>query len=88
MDGLDVEISVLGPLVDVEQVTEIDVGRDGIAVDLDGVRGLLLPQVPVQFGWSREEFLDNVCRKADLPRDAWRRGASIQRFTAEVFSER
>jgi len=84
---LDIEISVLGPLVRVEQVTDIEVGRDGVAVDLDGCRGILLPQVPVQQGWDREEFLDNVCRKAELPADAWRRGASMQRFEADVFSE-
>ena len=87
VNGLDIEISVLGPLLDVERVTDIEVGRDGVAVDLDGRRGILLPQVPVQLGWDREEFLDNVCRKAELPHDAWRRGASIRRFEAEVFSE-
>lgn len=86
VDGLDIEISVLGPLQECD-ASEIRIGRDGVGVRRDGRRGVLLPQVPLQLGWDRDEFLDNVCRKADLPPDAWRKGASIQRFEAEVFSE-
>ena len=50
-------------------------------------RGLLLPQVPTEYGWDRETFLDQVCVKAGLPRDAWRTGAELYSFTAEVFAE-
>jgi uncharacterized protein (TIGR00296 family) len=71
----------------VRDVEEIAVGRDGVCVSRDGRRAVLLPQVPVQHGWDREEFLENVCVKADLPPDAWRHGAFIQRFEAEVFSD-
>lgn len=85
--ALEIEISVLGPLEDVQDAAQITVGRHGVGVAHDGRRGILLPQVPVQLGWDRDEFLDNVCRKAELPTDAWRRGAAIQRFEAEVFSE-
>jgi AmmeMemoRadiSam system protein A len=87
VEDLDIEISVLGPLEDVQDAGEVKVGRHGVGIARDGRRGILLPQVPVQLGWDRDEFLDNACRKADLPPDAWRRGASIQRFEAEVFSE-
>jgi AMMECR1 domain-containing protein len=54
----------------------------------DGLRrGLLLPQVPVEHGWDRETFLQQTCRKAGLPIDAWQRFASIDAFTAEVFGD-
>ncbi len=49
--------------------------------------GLLLPQVPVQQGWDRPTYLAQLCRKAGLPEDAWKEGASILSFTAEVFNE-
>ncbi len=84
---LDIEISVLGPVLDASGVEEIRMGRDGLAVVHEGKRGILLPQVPAHMGWNRLQFLDAVCRKADLPADAWRRGATIHRFEAEVFSE-
>jgi AMMECR1 domain-containing protein len=50
-------------------------------------RGVLLPQVPGAFAWDRREFLENLCRKAGLPRDAWKHGAELQRFEAEIVSE-
>jgi len=49
--------------------------------------GLLLPQVPVEWGWTREQFLDQTCLKGGLPKGAWRRGATICALTAEVFGE-
>ena len=51
-------------------------------------RGLLLPQVPVEHGWDRQAFLEQTCRKAGLPANAWQTGAAIEAFTAEVFSDR
>jgi len=50
-------------------------------------RGLLLPQVPVENGWDREMFLEQTCRKAGLPTDAWMTSAMIEAFTAEVFGD-
>lgn len=87
LGGATVEISVLGPLVPVGDRQEIEVGRDGLVVERDGYRGLLLPQVAVEWGWSVEAFLAETCRKAGLPRDAWREGAQVWRFEAEVFSD-
>lgn len=86
LDGLEIEISVLSPPVVVEDVSEIEVGRDGLIISKHFHRGLLLPQVPTQYGWDRKQFLEHLCRKADLPTDAWK-DARIYRFTAEVFSE-
>jgi AmmeMemoRadiSam system protein A len=86
---VDIEISVLGPLerIDPTDPKQIEVGRHGLLIDHQGRRGLLLPQVATEWGWDRETFLEHLCAKAGLPRDAWRRGALVYRFEAEVFSE-
>lgn len=82
-----IEISVLGPLVPVSGPEEIRIGRDGLVVEHDGHRGLLLPQVAVEWGWDVQTFLAETCRKAGLPPAAWREGARVYRFEAEVFGE-
>ena len=84
---LVIEISVLTPECEVADVTEIEVGRHGIIVEDGSRRGLLLPQVATEYGWDRETFLDHTCVKAGLPADAWRRGARVFRFEAQVFHE-
>lgn len=84
--NLTVSISVLSPVKPILP-EQIEVGRHGLLVS-DGVRrGLLLPQVPVEHHWDRITFLEQTCRKAGLPLDAWRTGASIEAFTAEVFGD-
>jgi AmmeMemoRadiSam system protein A len=87
MDRLRIDVSVLGLPEPVADPAEVVVGRHGIIVSKGFHRGLLLPQVPGEYGWDRETFLDHGCLKAGLPRDAWRRGAKIEVFTAQVFSE-
>lgn len=84
--GLEVEISVLSPLQPIlpEQVV---VGRHGLVVARGLYRGLLLPQVAVEQEWDAPTFLEQTCLKAGLPTDAWKRGATLQAFTAEVFGE-
>ncbi len=91
---LIVEVSVLTLPVPVEATGAeaiahaIRVGRDGLIVDAGGHRGLLLPQVAPEQGWSAEEFLDGTCEKAGLPRGAWHKpGVRIRRFEAEIFAE-
>jgi AmmeMemoRadiSam system protein A len=84
---LDIEISVLTTPARVGDVSEIEVGRHGLVVEQDSHRGLLLPQVATEHRWSRTEFLAQTCRKAGLPNDAWRRGARVWSFEAEVFSD-
>lgn len=84
--SLRIEISVLTPLVPARP-EEVVPGLHGVMVSRGGMRGLLLPQVAVEYGWDREEFLSRTCEKAGLPPDAWRKGAKIQVFRAEVFGE-
>jgi len=84
--GLNLEISVLSPLSDIAP-EDIEVGRHGLFISRGALRGLLLPQVAVELKWDREQFLEETCRKAGLPPDAWRQGARIQAFTAQVFDE-
>ena len=83
---LKVEISVLSPLVPIA-AEDIEAGRHGLVVTLGSRRGLLLPQVAVEFGWDARTFLQETCHKAGLPPDAWERGAIIEAFTAEVFHD-
>jgi hypothetical protein len=84
-----VEISVLGPLEPIDPADEsaIVVGRHGLVVAQAGRRGLLLPQVATEWRWTREQFLRQTCRKAGLADDAWRTGADVFRFEADVFGE-
>ena len=88
-DELEIEISVLSPLVTVADVSEIQVGRDGLVIRGHGRSGLLLPQVASERSWDRDTFLDQTCVKAGLAPGAWRESAvTIERFSAEVFSEK
>lgn len=81
---IDVEISVLSPFVEIRP-EEVVVGRHGLMISSDFARGLLLPQVAEERHWSAERFLEETCRKAGLPSGAWKQGARIQAFTADVF---
>jgi AmmeMemoRadiSam system protein A len=84
---LEVSLSVLSPLHPIAPQA-IEVGRHGLLITLAGRRGLLLPQVPLERSWDRITFLEQVCLKAGLPKDAWQTGASVEAFTAEVFGDR
>ncbi|MCW4008601.1 MAG: TIGR00296 family protein [Candidatus Bathyarchaeota archaeon] len=88
------EVSVLTPpeLVEVrnpeEYVSKIKVGEDGLIVEKGFFKGLLLPQVPVEWGWCEEEFLCQCCIKAGLPPDSWlTKGTRIYKFSAIIFEE-
>lgn len=83
---LSIEVSVLSPLFDIRP-EEIEVGRHGLLISSGLERGLLLPQVALEWNWDRERFLQETCRKAGLPGDTWRRGARLQAFTTRVFAE-
>ena len=85
---LSIEISVLSPLVEIKSLEEIEVGRDGLLLQLGGHSGLLLPQVATEWNWDKEEFLINLCHKAGLPQNSYLDpSAKIFRFSAEIFSE-
>jgi AmmeMemoRadiSam system protein A len=83
---LEVSLSVLSRLFPIHPEA-VEVGRHGLLISEGIRRGLLLPQVPGEYGWDRETFLEQTCRKAGLPLDAWRKAATIEAFTAEVFSD-
>lgn len=85
--GLEVSLSILSPLRPI-QAEEVEIGRHGLLVSRGGYRGLLLPQVPVEHGWDRVTFLEQTCRKAGLPSNAWQTGATLEAFTAEIFGDR
>jgi len=87
VDALRLEISVLSPMQPVTDVNDIEVGRHGLVVRQGPCSGLLLPQVPGEWGWDREQFLAHTCLKAGLPTQAWQEGAELFCFEAEVFSE-
>jgi AmmeMemoRadiSam system protein A len=89
---LSIEVSVLGPLEDLEDIdprdpAAITIGRHGLVAEQGLRRGLLLPQVAIEWGWTSEQFLRQTCLKAGLPGDAWQHDARIARFDAEVFGE-
>ena len=84
---LEIELSVLSPPRPIPS-HEIEIGRHGLLISWHGRRGLLLPQVPIEHAWDRTTFLEQTCRKAGLPLNAWQQGATIEAFTAEVFGEK
>lgn len=86
LSDLELEISALTPLRRVQDPAEIEVGRHGLYIRRGPFSGVLLPQVAVEYGWDRETFLRETCRKAGLPPDAWRDPETeIYVFSAEVF---
>src|SRR5947207_619046 len=89
LEGLEVEVSVLGPLEPIDPFDEraFEIGRHGLMVERGWRRGLLLPQVATEWGWDLVTFLSQTCVKAGLPPDAWRNGASVYRFTGAVFGD-
>lgn len=94
MDSILVEVSVLTPpeKIKVEHPkdipVEVVVGRDGLIMSRGYRRGLLLPQVAVEWGWDSEEFLAQCCYKAGLPPDSWLLDdTEVQRFQAIIYSE-
>ncbi|NYB52221.1 MAG: TIGR00296 family protein [Methanobacteriaceae archaeon] len=94
MEKIQVEVSVLTKpeLILVKSPTEylekVEVGRDGLIVERGIYRGLLLPQVPMEWNWDVEEFLANTCMKAGMSPDCWlQEGVKLYRFQAQIFEE-
>lgn len=82
-----IEISVLGLPHAVDDIKKIKIGKHGIIISKGLSRGLLLPQVPVEWNWSLETYLRHGCLKAGLDENEWKKGAQIEIFSAQVFSE-
>ncbi len=88
------EVSLLTPPEEIkvnkrkELLSAVEIGRDGLIVERGLYRGLLLPQVPVEWGWKPKQFLEQTCLKAGLPQNCWK-DSSVQfyKFTAEIFEE-
>jgi len=94
LSDISFEVTVLTPPVEIsventsEYPSKIRVGRDGLVVRWEFGAGLLLPQVPVEYGWNEEEFLNHTCEKAGAPPDYWKRKSTkILRFEGIVFKE-
>jgi uncharacterized protein (TIGR00296 family) len=94
LEKIDVEVSVLTlPELIVavrpsEYLEKIDIGLDGLIIERGIFRGLLLPQVPIEWGWDKEEFLANTCLKAGMSPDCWlQKGVKVFSFQSQIFSE-
>ena len=94
LDSITFEVTVLTPPMEIdvsdpiEYLSKIKVGRDGLIIRHSFSSGLLLPQVPIEYGWNVEEFLQHTCHKAGLEKDFWKSGkAKIERFEGIVFKE-
>ncbi len=88
VDSLSIEISVLSPLQKIDDIDEIEIGRDGLLINQQGKSGLLLPQVATEHHWDAKTFIEQTCRKAGLPRHAYlEQETEIFAFSAQVFSE-
>lgn len=88
IEQLSIEISVLTPFRRIREIEEIEVRKHGLYIVRGPFRGLLLPQVAVQYGWDRITFLKQTCRKSGLPDASWQDSqTAIHIFEAEVFSD-
>lgn len=94
LDGIVVEVTVLTPPEEIKADDRRDlpdlvkVGRDGLIAEYGPYRGLLLPQVPVEWGWDAEEFLGQTCMKAGMAPDMWLdQRTKLYRFEGEIFAE-
>ncbi|MBN1593228.1 MAG: AmmeMemoRadiSam system protein B [Candidatus Coatesbacteria bacterium] len=87
-DDMELEISVLSDLSRIDSIDEIEVGVHGLEIEQGPYRGVLLPQVATENHWNKTTFLEQTCRKAGLPRDAYKKGAIIYVFSAQVFGEK
>ncbi len=94
LDQITFEVTVLTPPQEIEvsdpqeYPSKVKVGRDGLIVKSGFNSGLLLPQVPKEYGWNEEEFLGHTCEKADLPKEQWKKkDTKILKFEGIVFKE-
>ncbi len=88
LNEIEIEVSVLEPLTRVRSLDDIVLGTHGLLLRMDGKEGVFLPQVPAQFGWTKEQFLEQLGEKAGLSKDTWKKpGVKLYTFTAQVFAE-
>ncbi len=94
LDEITFEVTVLTPPEEIrvddplDYLSQIKVGRDGLIIKHSFSSGLLLPQVPIEYGWTEEEFLEYTCEKAGIPKDYWKKKETkILKFEGIVFKE-
>jgi len=94
LNNLIFEITVLTPPIEInvekyeDYLSIIKVGRDGLIVENKQFSGLLLPQVPKEYGWDIEEFLAHTSEKAGLEKNAWKdQNTKVSRFEGIIFKE-
>jgi len=94
LDNIIIEVTILTKpeIIKVNKpqdyLSKIEIGRDGLIVEKGFYKGLLLPQVPVEQGWNKEEYLSNTCMKAGLMPDAWfDEDIKISKFSGQIFTE-
>lgn len=95
IDKITFEVSVLTPPIEIQIEDPLDypkkikVGKDGLIIKAGFNSGLLLPQVPIEYGWTEEQFLSHTCEKAGLSRDFWKnKEAQVLKFEGIVFKEK
>jgi len=95
IDKIIFEVSVLTPPIEIQVEDPLDypkkikVGKDGLIIKAGFNSGLLLPQVPIEYGWTEEQFLSHTCEKAGLSRDFWKnKEAQVLKFEGIVFKEK
>lgn len=95
IDKITFEVSVLTPPIEIQVEDPLDypkkikVGKDGLIIKAGFNSGLLLPQVPIEYGWTEEQFLSHTCEKAGLSRDFWKnKEAQVLKFEGIVFKEK
>ncbi len=85
-DFIEYQISILSKITVVSSLEKIEVGVHGLIAEQAGKRGLLLPQVPIEWNWDKQQYLEQVCIKAGLSASAWQDPSTkFYSFTAEVF---
>ncbi|HEY6007815.1 MAG TPA: AmmeMemoRadiSam system protein B [Geobacteraceae bacterium] len=84
---LSVEVTVLSALEPLKDTAQIAIGKHGLYLEKEGMSSVFLPQVPVEFGWNTATYLEELARKAGLPKDGWR-GGKLYTFTADIINER
>ncbi|VAX20165.1 COG2078: Uncharacterized ACR [hydrothermal vent metagenome] len=87
LGSIDIEISVLGPATPIDNWENIEIGKHGIILEKGRFRALFLPQVALENGWDLPATLSHLARKAGVPEDGWRAGASFMVFTSIKFGE-
>jgi len=87
LNQVKIEISVLSPLRRLTDLEQIKIGTHGLVIHKSGHQGVFLPQVPVEQGWDKNTYLDNLCLKAGLDENCWKENPVLYSFTAIVFGE-